>query len=805
MNRLSHNLHLLSHNNNTFIFKAENEDIHVYIFILEENIIRILVQDGELKIRKTWWVAPGMKDIPLEGRDRFDLTPFTLPPYKWNIKDNKFEVCTSDLLLLVNLRDFNCEWYVKRNDRWYKIAADRKTQSYNFKNLLGDGIYHYMSILENESYYGLGEKSGDIERNGRRFRMFNIDALGYDAEKTDPLYKHIPFYIVRNHDYGVSFGIFYDVMSQAIFDFGVEKDGYYGRDYRYFKAEDGDLDYYFILGPTLEKVVTSFTWLTGKPMFPPKWSIGYSGSSMSYTEVENAQEALLEFLNKCEKYDIPTSSFHLSSGYTSKEGKRYVFNWNKTKIPSPQKLTNEFHEKGVKLIANVKPFLLIDHPSYEELKDKKMFILSRDSMVPQITQLWDDMGSYIDFTNLEAFNWWKEKIKYALLDYGIDAVWNDNNEFEIMDGKAMVNNFGEKINFEKVRALLPLLMAKASFEAMEEYKSSKRPFLVSRSGCPGMQRYCQTWTGDNYTEWKTLRYNHYMGLGLSLSGVYNFGHDVGGFYGPAPDPELFLRWIQYGIFMPRFTIHSWNTDGTVNEPWMYPEIIEEVRNLIKFRYKLIPYFYHLFYEAHEFYRPIIRPVFYEFEEDKETFKYSKDDLMVGPFILLTPVFDKGVKERNVYLPFTKDGWVEYLNQKVYEGGQFVKIEVPFLHTNFFIKGGSIIPINDSEHKFGEISAERRVLWIVPHINEGRTFIRFFEDDGFSKKYLDGEYAFINVELNSYKEKVEIKLEKEGRFTLPYKDLKLQLPLFEKRNIAVYFANEKIYEGNEKEIILKIQE
>ncbi|PAE58813.1 alpha-glucosidase, partial [Bacillus licheniformis] len=130
--------------------------------------------------------------------------------------------------------------------------------------------------------------------------------------------------------------------------------------------------------------------------------------------------------------------------------------------------------------------------------------------------------------------------------------------------------------FELIRALHPLLMMKASFEAQLEYNPELRPYLISRSGCPGMHRYAQTWTGDNRTSWKTLKFNIKTGIGLSLSGIYNFGHDVGGFSGPAPEPELFVRWIQNGIMYPRFTIHSWNDDGTVNEPWMFPETIDEI-------------------------------------------------------------------------------------------------------------------------------------------------------------------------------------------------------------------------------------
>jgi alpha-glucosidase len=800
---LNNRFNLVKEENNTFFFKLVDEEVYIYVFVLEENIMRILIQEKELNIKNTWWIAPGMNDIPLSGRNKFDLSPFSLPKYNWEIIEEEFLVYTSRLMLKVNLNGFYCKWFIKKDNKWCLVASDRKTQNYNFLESLGEGLYHYLEIIGNESYYGLGEKSGEIDRKGKRFRMLNIDALGYDAEKTDPLYKHIPFYITRNHDYGISFGIFYDVMSASVFDFGLERDGYHGCQYRYFAAESGDLDYYFIAGPSIQEVVTSFTRLTGKPLFPPKWSIGYSGSSMSYTESQDAQSKLLEFLDKCKKNDIICRSFHLSSGYTTKNGKRYVFNWDKSKIPSPQKLIEYYHKKGVRIVANIKPFLLLGHPSYKELKDKSMFVIHREGEKPELAQLWDDIGSYLDFTNINTYKWWKEKIKNTLLDYGIDGTWNDNNEFEVWDSKAIVNGFGEQVEFGKIRALMPLLMIKASFEAQKEYDASKRCFLVSRSGCPGMQRYCQTWSGDNYTEWKTLKYNHYMGIGLTLSGVYNFGHDVGGFFGPAPTPELFLRWIQYGIFLPRFTIHSWNTDGTVNEPWMYPEIIDEVRELINFREKLVPYFYQLFYEAHEFYKPIIRPVFYEFEYDEKTFLLNIDDLMLGPNILVCPVYEENTHDREVYLPLYNDGWMEFRTQKMYEGGQVVLVETPLSFPTFFIRGGSVIPFNDGKLEFGKENIEERAFWIVPHREEGITSVSFFEDDGISEEYLNGEYAFVDVELISSTKEIVIKIDIRGKYILKYKTIKFYLPRYEKRKASVYYKNVQVYSGDEKQIVFSL--
>src|SRR5262249_48625686 len=157
-------------------------------------------------------------------------------------------------------------------------------------------------------------------------------------------------------------------------------------------------------------------------------------------------------------------------------------------------------------------------------------------------------------------------------------------------------------------------------EAQKQFAPDKRPYVVTRSGMAGMQRYAQTWSGDNSTSWETLKYNIKMGLGLALSGISNIGHDVGGFAGPRPDPELFARWVQFGIFMPRFSIHSWNDDGSANEPWMHPQVLPAVRSLIKFRYRLMPHLYDLAWRYRRDFEPMIRPTFYDFPDDPRTFE-----------------------------------------------------------------------------------------------------------------------------------------------------------------------------------------
>jgi alpha-glucosidase len=775
-------------NNNILDFKLIVGNTFAKIIVLEDDIIRILFTDGEkLKLDKTWSVAPGQADIPWEGRDRFDISCFSLPNFEYGQHGDEFIVETTRLKLQVKLNGFKISWFYREDSGWINFANDRKTQAYNFDGSLGKGIFHYLKRDLDEQYFGLGEKAGPVDKHGKRYRMQTIDAMGYDAQYSDPLYKHIPFYITRQKRTGFSFGIFYDNLSNSIFELGTELDNYHEL-YRYYQAENGDLDYYIIAGPQVKDVTRKFSWLTGKTILPPKWSLGYSGSTMSYTDAPDAQVQLSKFLDLCEEHDVLCDSFQLSSGYTSIDDKRYVFNWNHSKFPSPKEMVENFHDKGLRLCANIKPCLLNDHPLFRELKERKMFITNSKTEEPEMAQFWDDIGAYLDFTNKETYDWWKTQVKEKLLDYGIDSTWNDNNEFEIWSKDASCDGFGTAKEFELIRALHSLLMMKASYEAQVEYNPRLRPYLISRSGSAGMQRYVQTWTGDNRTSWKTLKYNIKMGIGLSLSGVYNFGHDVGGFSGPAPEPELFVRWVQNGIVHPRFTIHSWNDDQTVNEPWMYPEMLEDIRGLIKFRTKIIPYLYTALYDSYNSYQPIIRPTFYDFEHDENTFR-ENDDFMLGESLLVASVVEKGKQNREVYLPNNNDGWYDFHTGVWYEGGQTVVIPAPLSYTPLLAKAGSILPINQAEVTFDTKNEDERAFLLFPFKGMGKSSYRLYEDDGITTNY-NSIFTHVNVEMETSESLINITINKEGSYPLPYDQVTIHLPDNEQRKLLINGIEQK---------------
>jgi alpha-glucosidase len=679
-----------------------------HVFVLEDDIVRVMVlPDGVLRQPKSWAIAPGAEDVPDDGRDRFDLSGFELPSFDVEEHDGKLVVKTARLHLSIRLVGFFCSWESDGKG----TLRDRPTQAYNF-GWWDEMVHHHLVRDPAESYFGLGERSGAMDRSGRRFRMSNVDAMGYSARDSDPLYKHIPFYVTRKPD-GAAAGIFYDTLSDCTFDMGCARSNYHGL-FRSFVADFGDLDYYVIAGD-VPHIVKRFTWLTGRPAMLPKWALGYSGSTMSYTDQPDAQARMADFLAKCEEHDILCDSFHLSSGYTSIGDKRYVFHWNRDKFPDPAAFVRSYAEKGVRLIPNIKPALLHDHPLFAEARGKGLLIAAPDGE-PEWVQFWDAVGAYLDFTKPETRAWWREKVTTALLVPGMAGTWNDNNEFEIVS---------PKVEAIRQKPLQTLQMLRASRDAQAAHAPGSRPFLVSRAGFAGMQRYVQTWSGDNYTSWETLRWNIRMGLGLALSGVSNSGHDVGGFDGPKPDAELFVRWVGFGIFLPRFSIHSWNTNRTANEPWMHPEVTGAVRDLIKLRYRLQPHLYDLMCKHNLHYAPITRPTFYDFPGDPRCWE-DGDDMLLGEALLVAPVVEQGAAERDVYLP-KGARWFEWWTGEAFDGGQTVTRPALYERPPLFAREGSVIPLNVAEQHFAA-RADKRAFAVFP-VAEGRFVAEIADGDG----------------------------------------------------------------------------
>jgi alpha-glucosidase len=370
-----------------------------------------------------------------------------------------------------------------------------------------------------------------------------------------------------------------------------------------------------------------------------------------------------------------------------------------------------------------------------------------------------------------------------VLDYGIDAGWNDNNEYEIWDDYGASHGFGQPLPIERSRPLQALLMTRATAEAQAAHRPDERVYTVTRAGPPGIQRYAQTWSGDNTTSWHTLRWNVRMGLSMGLSGVFNTGHDVGGFSGPVPDPELLVRWAQNGVFSPRFIMNSWKAGGEVTTPWLHAEALEPIRAAIRLRYRLMPYLYTLYRRAAELGEPVLRPLFYEFEDDPRAFA-DCDDFMFGPQLLVANVVEPGVRERRVYLPRGVEGWYDFHSGAYHQPGSEIVVAAPLDRIPMFARAGAMVPLTGRDD-FSRLHDEpSRRLRVFPARGSTNATFALYEDDGISLRYRERDCAEVVFDLQTTAAEVVLAARVTGSYALPYRDIAVEFPPTEDRRVSL---------------------
>ncbi len=637
----------------------ESGGVRMRIDFLRDMLRVSLLKGGDLF--PTFSVDPAREGVPPEGRDRLSLDGFDLcsPAVSEDGDSVRFRHCGLDFR--IELTNFRITAVSEKGC----LYQDRGGLAYNFAGELGDGFIHYTRREEDQFIYGLGDKAGGVNKNHRHYRLATGDAMGFRAEYSDPLYKYLPFYVCENR--AGSYGVYYDTYSEGEVDFGREHDNYF-EPFNSARFEEENMVFYLIFG-NVGEIVRRFVRLTGGIGRVPEWAFRYCGSTMEYTDAPDADARLRSFIDRCGEYGIRAGGFYLSSGYTQIGDKRCVFHWNTDRIPDPEGLARHFREKGLKLIPNVKPAFLEEHPLYARIAANGWFLHYPDG-TPATFPFWGGNASYLDFTHPGARAFWKSCVKEALVDRGYDDVWNDNNEYDVHDREVLAHGFGKEIPARLIRPLFSYLMSRASREACEE--ANPLPFIVTRCAIAGSQSLSTTWTGDNYTDFRDLRYNHFQAMTLSLSGFCFFGPDVGGFAGPKPGRELFLRWLQYGVFLPRFVLHSWKPGEESTMPWLYPDLKEPVTAFFALRQRLVPYLAEQMERCVAEGAPLVGPVFLrDGDYDRES-----DCFFCGDRILVCPVFDEGREEVDVRLPKSSSGFRLRGEGELLAGGTFVTVPCP---------------------------------------------------------------------------------------------------------------------------------
>ena len=610
-----------------------------------EGMLRVSLLRDEVPLVPTWSVWPLEGDCPLQGRDKLSVEGLPLAVPELREDEDAVSFSLSGVSFTVEKKNFR----IRAMQDGRLLYADRSGLAYNFAGELGEGSAHYTVRQRGERIFGLGDKCGSVNKSGRSFTLEATDSMGFSARSSDPLYKQIPFYICENS--AGSYGLYYDSYSNGRVNFGEEHDNYF-EPFNSIRLEEENLVFYLFLGTTGE-ILQRFTALCGGAAPVPDWAFRYCGSTMEYTDAPDSDRQIRGFAESCRANGLQAGGFYLSSGYTQIEDRRCVFHWNTDKIPSPEALSSFYHAQSMELIPNVKPAFLTEHPLYAQMAEKGFFLHESDGS-PTMFPFWGGMASYLDFTNPDAYKFWKTCVRRQLIDKGYRNIWNDNNEYDVLDGSILACGFGHELPARRIRPLFSYLMARASREAcLEAAEEGSVPFNISRCAIAGTQRVATTWTGDNLTDFEDLRYNHFQAMTMALTGFSFFGADIGGFAGPQPDRELFLRWLQYGVFTPRFVLHSWKPGEPSTMPWLYPDLMDTVRRLFALRERLLPYLTREYERKRLLHEPLIYPVFLA----QPGYDCESDCFFCGDSVLVCPVFDRGAESARFLLPEAPQGWL----------------------------------------------------------------------------------------------------------------------------------------------------
>ncbi|WP_339728905.1 glycoside hydrolase family 31 protein [Maribacter stanieri] len=629
-----------------------------------------------------------------------------------------------------------------------------------------------------ESFYGMGDKAMHSNLKGKRVENWVTDQFAF-AKEQDPLYKAIPFYVGLNK--GKAYGIYFDNSFRTGFDFSQER-----RNITNFWADGGEMNYYFIFGPDMSKVVSSYSSLTGTPELPPMWALGFHQSKWSYYPESNVKEIASDF----RKHRIPCDAIYLDIDYM--DGFR-CFTWDKNHFPDPKRMISELEEDGFKTVVMIDPGIKVDRDYwiYNEALENDYFCKRGDGPLMH-GKVWPGECNFPDFTNPEVREWWAELYKEFMSDLGVHAVWNDMNEPAVMEVPTKTAPLDTRHNYDghpcthrKAHNVYGMQMVRATYEGVKKYVYPKRPFVITRAAFAGTQRYSSTWTGDNVATWEHLWIANVQVQRMCLSGYSFVGSDIGGF-AEQPDGELFARWVQLGIFHPFCRVHSSGDHGD-QEPWSFgSEITDIVRKYVELRYQLLPYLYTMFYKYTKENIPMVQSLVFFDQEDSQT-HFRTDEFIFGEKILVCPIQEPNAQGRRMYIP--RGDWYDFWTNEHVTGGKekWVAAEIDMLP--IFVKAGAIIPKYPVQQYVGEKKIEELVLEV--YYKEGTEASEVYEDANNGYDYKKGRYSLSNYKLTGKENSLTIQLFKDGTFDTEYEMVRLSLHGLPFEIVNVMVDNEEI--------------
>ena len=649
----------------------------------------------------------------------------------FDVGDAQSTITTAALKVVVRHDPFRVSFLTAQGESLDEDDAERGTA------LLGSSWRLAKRLRDDEHVYGFGEKMGRLDKRGKNlggysYVMWNSDTYGYQAD-TDPIYASMPFYIVTRG--GRAHGIFLDNTFRSAFDVGHETAGVLT-----MSAPAGELDYYFLDGPTPKDVIARYTTLTGRIPLPALWTLGFHQCRYSYYP-----ESKVRFIaDNFRQRRIPADTLWLDIHYLDEYA---PLTWNKERFPDPARMIGDLRRQGFHIVTIVDP-----HPKaekgwgpYESGLAGGYFTKNPDGSVyegpvwPSNSEKNPRPSVLPDFSKPAARDWWGAQYK-PLVDAGVAGIWNDMNEPAVFKGPLWTapldlvhDNEGQPTSHREIHNVYGQLMTRSTYEGLLKLKPDSRPFVLTRATFSGGQRYAAIWPGDNTSDWSTMRDTIPVFSNMGMSGFSFVGADIGGFTGGGASPELFTRWLQMGVFYPFMRVHI-EFDGPNQEPWAYGNRHEAVnRRAIELRYELLPQIYTTMEETSRTGIPALRPLMLEFPGDEATWG-REDEFLFGSALLVAPVLREGATQREVYLP--EGAWYDYWTGRRQEGKRSLKVPVTLDTIPLFVRGGSLVFRQPVVQHTGEMPGQPLIVAAYGDAAQGEVY----EDDGASQAYRTGAFS-----------------------------------------------------------------
>ncbi|AEM85210.1 glycoside hydrolase family 31 protein [Streptomyces violaceusniger] len=545
-------------------------------------------------------------------------------------------------------------------------------------------------VAADARFFGLGGRASGPRLRDGVYRLWNTDPGGSFEPGDDPLYLTMPVQLVVA-DAGTHL-VFHDNSWDGSVTLREGEEGAGSGHDRpgscRTRMDGGPLRYWVIVG-TPARVLHGWAALTGAPAVPPQWALGHHHARWGFGDAAEVRRVVAGYRER----DLPLSALHLDIDHYADHR---VFTVDGAHFPDLPGLAAELLEDGVRLVSIVDPAVKAEPGDAVYASGAAENVFVRDTRGHEVRGVvWPGESVFPDFTDPRVRKWWGGLYAERLAQ-GFSGVWHDMNEpvsFAAFGETTLPRSArhaleGRGGDHREAHNVYALAMARAGYEGLCELRPDERPFLFSRSGWAGLQRYGGSWSGDVATGWAGLRASLSLVIGLGLSGVPYSGPDIGGFTG-FPSPELYLRWFQLGAYLPLFRTHSAISAGR-REPWEFgSEVLEHAAAALRERQRLMPYFTTLAQLAARTGAPYVRPVWWRTPKDR-ALRDCEDAFLLGDALLVAPVLEEGTRRRPVRLP--RGRWYDTVTGRAYDGPGKVVLDAPLSGIPVLARAGSVVPV-----------------------------------------------------------------------------------------------------------------